>query len=565
VTRLYAPGTRAWHYGRKSTAQFGDEEMRSTTRQTDNSQLFAEELGVTLAVERECNDDAISGGDTDRLVRRQYMLDHVQPGEVVIMRDESRFSRRDGYESFGELVELAQRGVDVWFYQTRQKFKFESFGDIISGVVTGQMNREYRRQISRNVHESHVARVRDGRVVGRPTFGYDQIHKRNVVNPTEAAVITRAYARALDGAGAKRIATEFNAEGLRNKAGRMWTGVTIRRLLANALYRGEFIWNKTHGRNNRDRRKTVRAAASEWVRVPMPELRIVDDATWFAVQKRFATGYERLRGFGGGRDGRRDRDSEYLLTGLLRCGHCGGRIGVHVRPGLKRSRVRVYMCMTPRAACPHGRAVVPVTVVDEAVIAAIVSIMDASKAEILAAVRALHAPAHASRVTAEKTLARLKRETAGLTETLARLAARGLSVAAVETGLEDRQRQINALQGTLDAPVRRVRDLADIERRVVADLTTRRALLDSSTANKRRFLTEALTDLDTGKLAPIVVKSIERPAYARVRHGFTFEGRVDLRRFAGLAGGLPNVSRKDRSSGQPIATGQFRFAGKTAA
>ena len=95
--------------------------------------------GWTVADRHIYQDDAVSGAETRKLVNRQRLLDVVAtdppPFTVLIMRDASRFSRRDGDEAFGELKRLAQRGVSVWFYQDGTSFEYGTFAANITGIV----------------------------------------------------------------------------------------------------------------------------------------------------------------------------------------------------------------------------------------------------------------------------------------------------------------------------------------------------------------------------------------------------------------------------------------------
>src|SRR5262245_9277046 len=109
-------------YARKSTEQTGaDADAKSVANQIANARTFARARGWPVAEDRVYSDDAISGAETRKLVNRQRLLDALQgsppPFQVLIMRDESRFSRRDGHEAVGELRHLAQSGIEVWFYQ----------------------------------------------------------------------------------------------------------------------------------------------------------------------------------------------------------------------------------------------------------------------------------------------------------------------------------------------------------------------------------------------------------------------------------------------------------------
>src|SRR6185503_3473047 len=124
-------------------------------------------------------DDAISGADTQKLVDRQRLLTSIREGhapfQALIMRDASRFSRRDGDEAFGELKQIAQMGIEIWFYQDATRFTFGTFSDNVVGFVRAEMNAEYRRQIARWTREAMVRKAKAGHVTGGRVFGYDNL------------------------------------------------------------------------------------------------------------------------------------------------------------------------------------------------------------------------------------------------------------------------------------------------------------------------------------------------------------------------------------------------------
>ena len=94
-------------YCRKSTGEDrADAEAKSVQRQVDDALAFAAARGWTVLPEHIYTDDGISGAETHKLVNRQRLLDTIHAGapfQALIMRDTSRFSRRDGDEAFGEL------------------------------------------------------------------------------------------------------------------------------------------------------------------------------------------------------------------------------------------------------------------------------------------------------------------------------------------------------------------------------------------------------------------------------------------------------------------------------
>ena len=110
---------RAAIYARKSTDQSGvSDNQKSVARQIDSARAFITAKGWSIDDAHVHSDDAKSGADVGRLRDRGRLMAAVDGGpplQALVMRDASRFSRRDGDESFGELKRLAQAGVEIWF------------------------------------------------------------------------------------------------------------------------------------------------------------------------------------------------------------------------------------------------------------------------------------------------------------------------------------------------------------------------------------------------------------------------------------------------------------------
>src|SRR5262245_17156118 len=167
-------------YARKSTEQpNADPEAKSVTSQIAAARAFATAKGWTVRDAHIYADDAVSGAETQKLVSRRRLLDaafsSAPPFRVLIMRDSSRFSRRDGEEAFAELKRRAQAGVEIYFYSDATRFSFGTFGDNVVGFVRAEMNAEYRRQIARWVTDAMHRKAAAGHVTGGRAFGYDNV------------------------------------------------------------------------------------------------------------------------------------------------------------------------------------------------------------------------------------------------------------------------------------------------------------------------------------------------------------------------------------------------------
>jgi site-specific DNA recombinase len=184
-----------------------------------------------------------------------------------------------------------------------------------------------------------------GRFAGGRAYGYARVNRadstgeplRGVleIEPVQAEIVRRIFTAFAAGSSSIDIAKELNAEGVPSPRGGQWNASTIRGdpkklvgILNNPLYAGQLVWGRRQWRRNpdsemRERRYRLRDK-SEWVQVSVPDLRIVSDALWTAVQDEFA---RRSRP----RDARSPAGkprAKHLLSGLIKCGICGSNFTI---------------------------------------------------------------------------------------------------------------------------------------------------------------------------------------------------------------------------------------------
>lgn len=162
-----------------------------------------------------------------------------------------------------------------------------------------------------------------GYMIATPAFGYDlkrefdtqgnRIGTRWIVNEAEARIVREIFGRRKAGQSMHKIAQWLNADGVpcarkaRRADGGYWRPSRVKNLLANSIYRGEFVW---HGSTTYRTRANKRGETIEEKRFPRPELRLVSDETWHLCNTKSRS----RSGYGGGK---------HALAGLITCGHCG--------------------------------------------------------------------------------------------------------------------------------------------------------------------------------------------------------------------------------------------------
>ena len=180
------------------------------------------------------------------------------------------------------------------------------------------------------------------RIVRRLENGVVSTGEREIV-PEEAAIVRRIFNDYAAGASPKQIAKALNAEGVRGPRGALWSPSTIHGnpergigILHNGLYIGRLLWNRQRFLKDPDTGKRVARTnpPSEWITKDVPELRIIDDEVWQAVQSRYASVQRRWKNAKEGRRFNQFRRPKYLFSGLTKCGECGAGFIVYSREQL---------------------------------------------------------------------------------------------------------------------------------------------------------------------------------------------------------------------------------------
>ncbi len=322
-------------------------------------------MGLDRELRVDYVDDGRAGDDFLGRAGLRQLLAEAKRGDVILCRDQSRLGR-DAIEVTLVIRDLVRdRGCRLFYYSSGQEVQFANAIDQATTFIQGTGHQMELEAIRSRTREGLRNRVRAGRIAGGACYGYTLERKSDgfgrrftiaVVNDAEAPIVERIYREYLAGRGLKQIAHQLNHDGVpAPSAGRRgsgsWAPTAVRTILLNPRYRGVYI----HGRIKKVRHAggimRVKADPTEMLTVEIPEWRIVDDATWFAVNEKFTT-----RG-----PSPRRPAAKYALTGIAKCGSCGGAVGA--------ARVRAFGGETGRVLCygcakhhERGSAVCAVTV-----------------------------------------------------------------------------------------------------------------------------------------------------------------------------------------------------------
>jgi len=297
---------------------------------------------------REYADSAISGDDTARRVGFLRMREDAQKGgfQVVLCWDQDRFGRFDPIEGGYWILPFRSAGVRLETI-AQGRIDWNDFAGRLLYLVQQEAKHAYLRDLSRNVLRGQLAKAREGEGAdGSAPYGYRLEDDKRVVVPDEAVVVRRIFAEYLRGGTIRGVAASLNAEGLRSPRGKQWRASTIRSMLVNKKYTGDYVWGKYaagyyHGTEKGEivpRQKTDKKHPTSPIEHPDRFEAIIERKVFRAVQRRL----EKQRG---DTSPLRQPGERFMLSGLLKCGHCGyAMIGYHWHRKKAGERRKMYTC-----------------------------------------------------------------------------------------------------------------------------------------------------------------------------------------------------------------------------
>jgi site-specific DNA recombinase len=298
-------------------------------------------------------DEGYSGARLDRpaLDRLRDLASEGGLGAVLIAAPD-RLARHYAYQVL-LLEELKRVGCEIIFLN-------HAFGDSPEQRMLLQMQgvfAEYERAlIQERMRRGRLFATRQGRASwGKTPYGYRYLCKtdttpgRLVIDEAESAVVQQMYRWLVEEhLTSYAIQQRLNDQGIapRGGVGRRWSQSTVIDILRNPIYTGQASCNRhqrcdarqPHGQAGykdrppgNQRGRTLRPR-EEWIMVPVPM--IIEAELWQLAQEQRARNRAQAR--------RHNTQHEYLLRGLLVCGHCGRRL-VGEWSGPQQSRGH-YVC-----------------------------------------------------------------------------------------------------------------------------------------------------------------------------------------------------------------------------
>ncbi|MHB1302415.1 MAG: recombinase family protein [Acidiphilium sp.] len=316
-------------------ARYSSENQRdaSIEDQLRLCRLHAEKQGWTIV--DSYTDRAISGASLLRPGIQELIQDATRGRfEIVLAEAMDRLSR-DQEDIAGLFKRMQFGGVRIVTL---------SEGDVthLHIGLKGTMNALFLKDLADKVRRGLRGRVEHGKSGGGNSYGYDVVKKfapdgdpvrgDRTINETEAAVIRRIFTGYAAGKSPKRIAVELNQQWIKAPSGGDWGFSTINGnvkrgngILNNEMYIGRLVWNRQRFIKDPDTGKRVSRMnpQAEWIILDVPELRIIDQDLWDQAKARQRS-VKADRDTGDANRLHERQRGKYLLTGLTKCGSCGG-------------------------------------------------------------------------------------------------------------------------------------------------------------------------------------------------------------------------------------------------
>ena len=225
-------------YARFSSERQRDESIEDQVRVC---RMFAK--GQGMKVVDVYADRAVSGRTADREAFQRMVADSANGrfGTVVVYKLD-RFAR-DRFDAALYRHMLRDNGVSL--VSAMEQIPDTPEGTILEAVIEG-FNEYYSRNLSQNVMRGMTGNARKCKANGVAVYGYDiDGNGCYQVNPRQAAYVRRAFSAA---ATCSMTRTEtvrmLNDAGERTSRGSKWTLNSLRDMLRNPKYMGDYVWGE---------------------------------------------------------------------------------------------------------------------------------------------------------------------------------------------------------------------------------------------------------------------------------------------------------------------------------
>lgn len=215
--------------------------------QRHNEERFAQTYGIILG--GRWYTEFVSGRNASKRHEFQKVLEdaRLDQFDVLLVDHTSRFGRNQA-ECIRYKEELQRLGKTVIF--VGQGIISGSDRDFLSERINETLDEQYSRNLSRYVSAGLVEKAEHGLHVGPAPLGYRSEllsgkRERKIPDPaTMPALLMALREYASEMFSYREVADDLNAHGFRTSTGRLFTGYSMRDILANRFYEGKVVYHE---------------------------------------------------------------------------------------------------------------------------------------------------------------------------------------------------------------------------------------------------------------------------------------------------------------------------------
>jgi site-specific DNA recombinase len=284
------------------------------------------------SVVREFIDEAESGRTSYRPQFRQMIAIARQankPFDLILVYKYSRFTR-NREDSIVYKALLKKSGVQL--FSITEPVEDSAMGRFIQSIIEC-LDEFYSdnlgEEVTRGMRESAS---RGFYLCSQAPYGYRRIKVNDGgkertkldIDEFQSQVVISIFEEVINGKGLTEIVKQLNSKGIAGPKGNTWGKTTVHKILSSEVYTGTMIWGQHSKRN-------------------LPPVRVDNACPAIVDRETFRRAQSLLRGRSFSSMHPQRISSQYLLSGIARCGHCGrALIGVEAKSG----KFAYYVCGT---------------------------------------------------------------------------------------------------------------------------------------------------------------------------------------------------------------------------
>lgn len=324
-----------------------DTQDASPSQQREEAAKLAALHGCRII--REYVDEGISGDNPKRPGFLAMLKDASGKRDftAIICWDQDRFARFDSIKIGKYIDPLREAGVRL-ITKAQGVIDWTTFAGRMMYSIIQEGKHQYLLDLSRNVLRGRIASARRGQLIVQPAYGYDRVFydesgrlarrvpygekfnrprgwvvklERSSDREKVSTVKWLMDAFANTDCSIRSLAKDLNSRGIAAPRGRGWNANTVRYILSHRVYLGEKAFGERKGGKYHqigDDGEITTVDGEAYRKAPIVSATtheaLIDAATFERIQQKLSRRATNPS---------KPRTSDYLLQGILHCGHCG--------------------------------------------------------------------------------------------------------------------------------------------------------------------------------------------------------------------------------------------------